>query len=121
MLTYTHDHIHLYSADAGAAALFYREMFNGEVIRTHGDGRIDLRVGGQSVFISPVGDASVAHGGPGAVHHFALAVPNLEQAARELKAKGVIFSKDPAEIRPGVKIAFVRAPDGLEVELLQRG
>ncbi len=121
MLTYTHDHIHLYSADPGAAAQFYREMFNGELIRTHGDGRVDLRVGGQSLFISPVGDASEARSEPGALHHFALAVPNLDQAARELRAKGVAFSKTPVEIRPGVRIAFVRAPDGVEVELLQRG
>jgi lactoylglutathione lyase len=39
----------------------------------------------------------------------------------ELKAKGVSFTMEPTEIRPGTKIAFLTAPENVSIELLQRG
>ena len=40
---------------------------------------------------------------------------------RALKAKGVAFTMEPTTIRPGVRIAFLRAPENVSIELLQRG
>ena len=38
----------------------------------------------------------------------------------ELKAKGVRFTLDPTTIRPGVRIAFLRGPEEISIELLER-
>ena len=49
------------------------------------------------------------------------AVPDLDAAAAALKAKGVEFTLEPKQARPGLRIAFVRGPQGISIELLQRG
>ena len=38
----------------------------------------------------------------------------------ELKAKGAEFASEPHDLRPGLKIAFVRAPGDVRIELLER-
>ena len=53
--------------------------------------------------------------------HFGLTTDDLEGAVKELKAKGVAFTMEPREIRPGTKIAFITAPQNVSIELLQRG
>ena len=55
------------------------------------------------------------------LEHLGLRVDDLDAAAAALKAKGAVFTLEPKEVRPGVRIAFVQAPDGAQVELLQRG
>ena len=41
-------------------------------------------------------------------------------AAADLKAKGAEFSMEPKDLRPGLRIAFVRAPGDVRIELLER-
>ena len=38
----------------------------------------------------------------------------------ELKGKGVTFSMEPTDFNPTTRIAFINAPDGVSVELLNR-
>ena len=40
--------------------------------------------------------------------------------AAELKAKGVEFTREPTTVRPGVRVCFIRAPEGVSIELLDR-
>jgi lactoylglutathione lyase len=47
-------------------------------------------------------------------------VQGLDEAAAELKAKGVEFTMEPREARPGVRIAFIRGPQNISIELLER-
>jgi lactoylglutathione lyase len=47
-------------------------------------------------------------------------VENLDAAAAELKGKGAHFTVEPVTFTPGTKIAFVQAPQGVLVELIQR-
>jgi hypothetical protein len=47
-------------------------------------------------------------------------VENLDAAAADLKAKGAEFSMEPKDLRPGLRIAFVRAPGDVRIELLER-
>ena len=58
-----------------------------------------------------------------------LLVSKLDRLARstvdlyivaQLQAKGVEFTKEPTTIRPGVRICFIRGPQGISVELLER-
>ena len=52
--------------------------------------------------------------------HFGLTVKDIDAVAAEIKAKGVEFTKPPTTIRPGVRICFIRGPQGISIELLER-
>ncbi|MGD1988586.1 MAG: VOC family protein [Pseudomonadales bacterium] len=49
--------------------------------------------------------------------HLAYAVENIYESCERLQAHGVIINRPPRDGR----MAFVRSPDGISVELLQRG
>ena len=52
--------------------------------------------------------------------HFGLSVKEIDAVVAELKAKGAQFTMEPTTIRPGVRIAFLRGPEGVSIELLDR-
>lgn len=53
--------------------------------------------------------------------HLAFEVDNLEAFAAALKKKGYALSDGPTKTGSGSVIAFIDAPEGYEVELIQRG
>jgi catechol 2,3-dioxygenase-like lactoylglutathione lyase family enzyme len=127
MPKYTYDHIHLRTTDPEGTAEYYRTMFGAEVIETvqpDGGKRIDLDINGLAIFILRVPQGDDVASAPSdpylGLDHFGLRVDNLDEAAAELKRLGAEFTLEPRTIRPGVKIAFVRAPDGVRIELLER-
>ena len=52
--------------------------------------------------------------------HLAFQVDDLEAFAAELKKKGFALSDGPTKTGSGSVIAFIDAPEGYEVELIQR-
>ena len=50
------DHIHIRTPDPEATAQWYERMLDAQVIRTmqQGKPRIDLKIGGNNVFLAPV-------------------------------------------------------------------
>ena len=120
------DHIHLRSPDPEATAQWFERMLGAEVIRSmqQGQPRIDLQLGGAKIFLAPVraGDGVAAAPQPPyqGLDHFGLFVKDLDRVASELKAKGVAFSKEPHVPRPGIKVCFLRGPEGISIELLER-
>jgi catechol 2,3-dioxygenase-like lactoylglutathione lyase family enzyme len=52
--------------------------------------------------------------------HFGLVVSGIDAIVADLKAKGVEFTRDPQTVRPGTRVAFLRAPQGVSIELLDR-
>jgi lactoylglutathione lyase len=126
MAKFTWDHIHLRTANPEAMAAWFEEMLGAEVIRTMQQGvpRIDLKLGGADVFIMPVKDGDGTHAAPTipyrGLDHFGVAVRGIDAIAAELKAKGAEFTMEPTTIRPGIRVCFIRAPDGVSVELLER-
>jgi catechol 2,3-dioxygenase-like lactoylglutathione lyase family enzyme len=52
--------------------------------------------------------------------HFGFKVESVDEAVAELKRRGAEIAVEPRTIRPGVRIAFVRAPDDIRIELLER-
>src|SRR5262249_43552184 len=52
--------------------------------------------------------------------HFGLTVKDIDAVAAEIKGKGVEFTREPTTIRPGVRICFLRGPQGISIELLER-
>jgi catechol 2,3-dioxygenase-like lactoylglutathione lyase family enzyme len=126
MAKFTYDHIHLRSPDPEATAAYYERMFGAQVIRTQQQGqtRIDLKLGGADIFIAPVPPDSSVNPPPvtpyQGLDHFGLSVTGIDAVVAELKAKGAEFTMEPTNIRPGIRIAFVRGPQGVSIELLER-
>jgi lactoylglutathione lyase len=126
MATFTYDHIHLRSTDPEATASWYERMLGAEVIRTmqQGKPRIDLKLGGANIFIALVEPGSGVNPPPTTPYqgldHFGLAVSGIDAIAAELKAKGAEFTKEPTTVRPGVRVCFIRGPEGVSIELLDR-
>ena len=122
MPTVIWDHVHLRSPDPEATAAWLQDILGGEIIR--GPGRIDVKLGGANVFIAPVTAGDGVNTPPvtpyQGLDHFGLAVKDIDAVAAEIKAKGVEFTKEPTTIRPGVRICFIRGPQGISIELLER-
>jgi lactoylglutathione lyase len=118
----TWDHVHLRSPDPEATAAWLEDILGGEIIR--GPGRIDVKLGGANVFIAPVTAGGGVNTPPvtpyQGLDHFGLTVKDIDAVAAEIKAKGVEFTKEPTTIRPGVRICFIRGPQGISIELLER-
>ena len=94
------------------------------VDEVHHAPRIDLDINGLTVFLARVPAGADIQQAPADPHlgldHFGLRVDNLDAAYAELKRRGADFAVEPKIIRPGVKIAFVRGPDNVRIELLER-
>ena len=125
-LSYRFDHVHIYCSDLHASESWFIEKMGAELIR-HRDPKpapaSDLRIGGAVLYLREQWpDESFGEGGPSrfGTDHFGLAVDNLDATAAELKRRGVEFDTEPYEIRPGLRIAFVKGPDELRIELLQK-
>lgn len=124
---YTYDHVHLRSRDPMATAQYYHKMFDAKIlesVQSDGQSRIDLDLNGLMVFIARVpleADIPSAPVEPYlGLDHLGLRVNNMAEAVADLKQRGAEFVVEPRTIRPGVTIAFVRGPENVRIELLER-
>jgi lactoylglutathione lyase len=117
----TWDHVHLRSPDPEATAAWLQDILGGVIDRGP---TLIVRLGGANIFIAPVAAGDGVNSPPvtpyQGLDHFGLAVKDIDAAAAEIKAKGVEFTKEPTTIRPGVRICFIRGPQGISIELLER-
>ena len=126
MAKYTWDHVHIRSPNVEETAQWFEKMLGAEVIRTmqQGETRVDLKLGGANIFIAPVKAGDGVNEPPTTPYkgldHFGLTCSGIDAIAADLKAKGVEFTKDVTQARPGVKICFIRGPQGVSIELLER-
>jgi len=125
MSSYRFDHIHLRSPDPEATAVFYVASF-GAVIKARVQAGVALRVvaelAGVPLFIEQVPATTPAPPPPPflGIEHIGLTVEDIDAALADLITKGVPVLSGPTQARPGVRIAFVAAPDGVRVELIER-
>src|SRR5664279_4676712 len=107
-------------------AQWFERMFGAQVIRStqNGQPRIDIKLGGANIFLAQVTAGDGVNGAPTTPYqgldHFGLAVSGIDAIAADLKKKGVEFTKEPHSPRPGIKICFLRGPQGISIELLDR-
>ena len=124
--TYHFDHVHIVSKDPKTVANYLHTMFDAKVIETVQDGkpRIDLDLNGLTIFLFRAApDDNLPACSPGrylGLDHFGLHVDNLDEACAELKRRGAEFVTEPFVIRPGLKIAFIRGPENVRIEILER-
>ena len=126
MAKFTWDHIHLRTPDPEATAQWFEKMLGAEISRTMQQGapRIDMKIGGQDVFIAPVPEKSNVNPPPvtpyQGLDHFGLRVKDIDKVVADLKAKGAEFTMELNSPRPGIKICFIRGPEGVSIEVLER-
>ncbi|HZA38778.1 MAG TPA: VOC family protein [Candidatus Baltobacteraceae bacterium] len=104
---------------------FYKDVLGLEEVRRHTSGR-----GSQLVFLkAPDSDEEIEickfdESGPVVVGpdltHLAFEVEDLDAFAKKAAAKGYPLSDGPHSTGTG-RIAFIDAPEGYEIELIERG
>ncbi len=112
-------------SDLEKTVSFYKDVLGLKELRRHTSGR-----GSQLVFLkAPDSEEEIEickfdQSGPVVVGsdltHLAFEVDDLETFAREAAAKGYPLSDGPHATGSG-KIAFIDAPEGYEIELIERG
>jgi lactoylglutathione lyase len=112
--------------DLEKTVAFYKDVLGLKETRRHTSGR-----GSQLVFLkAPESEEEIElckfdDSGPVIVGpdltHLAFEVDDLEKFAREAAAKGYPLSDGPHKASAGSIIAFIDAPEGYEIELIQRG
>ena len=124
------NHIHLKSPDPRKTAEWYTRAFNftitSDETRVFGDRfiRCQSEDGGMAVNISGArtgeklgaGDASAHHG----LEHFGFDSEHLETDIARLEKLGAKLMEGPIQNPGGARIAFLRAPDDVRVELVER-
>ncbi|MEE8398178.1 MAG: VOC family protein [Desulfobacterales bacterium] len=130
------DHIHIISEDPTSTANWYVEVLGGKITgnsEVRGAPQIsvafqgvNLLVRGQRPGEQPDRPNSLQHYADYISHnewgtdHFGFNVlGNLDDYCDQLKKKGATFSVEPYDFVPGARIAYLEAPDGVSIELVQ--
>lgn len=121
------DHVHLISKNPQKTADWYAENLRGKIVGTsevRGAPQIIIAFKGATIIVrgqrtrEQVGEKGGLQWG---TDHFGFSVNgDFDGFCGRLKKKGVKFTIDPVDFGPTVRIAFIEAPDGVSIELLQR-
>ena len=119
------DHLHLRSPDPEVTAQYYVDVFGAQPmnkVEVGGSLRVIIGLAGLSLFIERVPSGTPAPPDPPhlGLEHIGLAVTDLDAVCAQLTARGAEFVVEPHSPRPGLKIAFVRGPENVRIELLER-
>jgi lactoylglutathione lyase len=132
MREFRFDHVHLRSPNPDATATFFEAMFGAEAKRDvyppgtlyPGQQRISLTLGGQRILIAPTHPNDPMAPAPEfpyyGLEHIGLTVDDVDAACEELRRKGADIAIGPLTRNAGLRLAFVRGPEGIMVELVQR-
>jgi catechol 2,3-dioxygenase-like lactoylglutathione lyase family enzyme len=129
-MPYRINHIHLKAPDPRKTAEWYTRAFNFKIVSdetrvfgdrfvrcTSEDGALAVNISGARTneTLGP-GDASAHHG----LEHFGFDSENLEADITRLEGLGARLLEGPIQNPNGPRIAFLRAPDDVRVELVER-
>ena len=125
--TLSFDHVHLVAQDPHATAKWYVDKLGGSIAKSmdvKGAPQVYVSLGGFIVIVRGQRPAEKANDKPGlewGVDHFGLRVKgDFDGFCSGLREKGVTFSLEPTDFNPQTRIAFINAPDGVAIELLNR-
>jgi len=121
------DHVHLMCGDVNQMVKYFEEVFDGKV-ETRGELRgypmVRLHAYGIPINImgtDPQAGTLAAGKGSRGLDHFGFRVKDLEKTVEDLKKRGAKFSIGPSAGSGGVKYAFLEGPEGIRIELVDRG
>ena len=120
------DHVHYLCSDIQAAERWFVECLGAELLgrrEARGSTTTDLLLGGAKILLrgarqgEAIGDAGPARFG---TDHLGLLVPDVDTAVQQLRQRGVEIFLEPTQVNLGLRIAYVRGPDKIRIELIQR-
>jgi catechol 2,3-dioxygenase-like lactoylglutathione lyase family enzyme len=126
MPEFTWDHTHIKTYDVSATADWFKDMLGARSVEGTkiSAERADLIIGGTKVIVTQVKQGDGVNATPAIPYagfeHFGLGVRDIDKVAADLKAKGVEFTRELVTPRPGLRICFIRSPQGISIELLDR-
>ncbi len=120
------NHVHYRSSNLEATKTFYCGVLGGEFVggkelsgRTH----LHIKLGGQSLFFAPNPDENPREAESATerlgVYHIAFEVDDHDKAVAFYKERGAKFVSESLRPSPDLKVAFIEAPDGMQVELME--
>jgi catechol 2,3-dioxygenase-like lactoylglutathione lyase family enzyme len=124
-LTYRFDHIHVFCSDLDATERWFLEGIGAELVErreSKGVRMSVLRLGGVQILIRGAREgerlepAGARHFGE---DHFGLHVSDIDGTVAELRRRGVTIEVEPWNFSPTMRIAFVKGPDDVRIELVQ--
>ncbi len=123
-----YDHVHIISPDPEAAGDWFVDKFGatikGKATAPDGSTMVMVDLNGSNIFLKgraePPTHEAPPPGSTYGLEHFGLVTDDLDTAVAELKAKGVTFTQDITNFRPGIRISFLLGPDNVLIELLER-
>ena len=125
-LEYQFNHIHVFCSDLAATERWFTEGLGAELVErrdSRGVPGVVLRLGGAQVLLRParagedLAPAGARHFG---ADHFGLRVDDVDATVEELRRRGVEIEVEPWDFRPESRIAFVKGPDNVRIELVQQ-
>jgi len=114
-------HIHHETRDVDATAAFYQKHFRGELTeRTEREGVqwARIRIGDTTLNVTDRGEADIGLKRYNGLDHIGIHTSDFDETIGALKSAGVEFFIEPMSPAPGVRIAFIRGPDDIKIELL---
>ena len=120
------EHVSIRCRNLEASIDYFRKMFDAEVIlmRKPDESRriAFLRIGDSILELMEMGLAlepaePMKHFG---FHHFGIKTDDFESTYKDLQAKGAEFLGKPFEPTPGIRLVFLREPNGAAIELVYR-
>ena len=127
-MAYEFNHIHLKAPDPEKTANWYVKAFNfkivSDTVRQFGDRFIRcLSADGIAVNISGARTNEQMGGGDATPHwgleHFGIEVDDMDAEIERLVGLGAELMEGPIQSAPNMRIAFIKAPDDVRIELLQ--
>jgi lactoylglutathione lyase len=125
-MAFSIEHVTIRVRDLEASIDYYQRMFGAQVIlrRNLAGGKkiAFLRIGDSMLELMGFGPAnepvdSREHYG---VHHIGIKTDHFEATYQDLNAKGAEFLGEPFEPTAGIRLCFMRDPNGVVIELAQR-
>ena len=125
-MSYFIEHVSIRCQNLETSIDYFRRMFGAEVmLRREPDKSkriVFLRIGSSMLELMEMGPASepaepMKHFG---FHHIGIKTDAFESAYKDLKAKGADFLGEPFEPTSGIRLVFLREPNGTVIELAYR-
>jgi lactoylglutathione lyase len=127
-LAFAINHIHLKAPDPEETANWYVKAFNfklvSDTVRKFGDRFIRCESpNGIVVNISGARTAEQMGGGDATPHwgleHFGVDVDDMDAEIARLEGLGAELMEGPIQSAPNMRIAFIKAPDDVRIELIE--
>ena len=132
-IAFKHDHVGISVTDVDAAAEWYSERLDFSIrhrfethgltiaFLTNGNARLEL-LGGAATESSPAVTDVADSLNPARLHHFCIAVDDLDAVLEELRTRGVTILGEPFDVPPiGQRVAFINDNSGNVIEITQPG